>query len=1019
MSASENEDELMEITDDSSGYPDAAAEEELRKGRRQLSRGALAGLGDRITGGPSRPGEQEVIRSPMILGLGGTALGLALLAGLFYYIINREGESRRLQEAMTALEQKKYAEAELLFDRFLETYPKTEFSDTARLSRYKSVIEKHIMTTTPDVSSGLKELEALVRSGKDLKGFEAEREKIRFYADRLTFAGARVAEISQQQEPLDVSLRAMEILQRFAPESGVPADRLELLQRHQRIAEASILKRTAFESAVTGIREQLSAGQTIEALEARTQLLTRYPVLADDADVAKLLEEILNAEKQRIQPTDVDSVTATDAATANESGDVSAASLSLTLRTQATTDQGPSGRLVFAAADNIDSVTGIDAGNGSPVWRRVIGGGAAFAPMEVNGAKPALLVHSTIRNELQLLDRSTGQVLWARPMLHQPFGAPLIHQQRIYLSLQNGTLLEISAEDGRVESGLNFPQKVQGPPAISSDGDLMVIAGDAMVVYSLKFNPLSCTAVTFTEHPAGAVQTSLLAAGKLFVLCDNLDSTKCRVRAFTVDSASGQLKLRGQESVDGQVRDQCLLRGGELFVPSSPQRVTAFRVTDDAEQSVLTRIGANQLEDGRQTRMFLHAGSGGQLWLGGRSFRKFQIRTNGLLLDDGVAAEGIHLQPIQAVDGGVFLTSREPSLSSVFFTRADPVEMKGLWRTVVSTNVVAIGAGQKGTVAVSDFGEVFQFTDEQLSAGGFVTDSVSQYRLPDKLSSSVFGLSLLDGRFGVWCGAPEPSLWTIMPTGLLERKWSLTGAPEAAVAIDAGVVFCLPGKIHLTATRGGQSVDDYQLAQDGSEPRPWKSLAAISGDQVVAVSSRNELIRIQYRTKPRPQLSEISITEMRHELDLAPAVGSGVICFAASDGHLLILDAETLAVRADTDLGGVPVRSPLISGNRIFVETADHRIRVYAVDRGFAMCGEFDAGEQGGLVDAPMLLSDGAFVAARAGGQVCRMTPDGVPEADLLKLSLRLVRGPVKCGQSVIVVAADGTIHRLSEDLLK
>ncbi|MFN9970698.1 MAG: hypothetical protein ACK58T_12445, partial [Phycisphaerae bacterium] len=79
---------------------------------------------------------------------------------------------------------------------------------------------------------------------------------------------------------------------------------------------------------------------------------------------------------------------------------------------------------------------------------------------------------------------------------------------------------------------------------------------------------------------------------------------------------------------------------------------------------------------------------------------------------------------------------------------------------------------------------------------------------------------------------------------------------------------------------------------------------------------------------------------MRHELDLAPAVGSGVICFAASDGHLLILDAETLAVRADTDLGGVPVRSPLISGNRIFVETADHRIRVYAVDRGFAMCGE-------------------------------------------------------------------------------
>ena len=110
----------------------------------------------------------------------------------------------------------------------------------------------------------------------------------------------------------------------------------------------------------------------------------------------------------------------------------------------------------------------------------------------------------------------------------------------------------------------------------------------------------------------------------------------------------------------------------------------------------LSRVGANQLEEGIQTRMFLLAGPSAQLWLAGRDLRKFQTRTNTILLDSGITAEGIHLQPIQFVDEAVFLTTKNPQSSSVFFTRTNREEMKGTWRTVLGSKLVAVGPAAGG-----------------------------------------------------------------------------------------------------------------------------------------------------------------------------------------------------------------------------------------------------------------------------------------------------------------------------------
>lgn len=990
-----------------------ANQQEMERGRRQLERGRLAVLSDRIAGGAARPGHQDIARSPFVLALIGGVLGVGLLAAIFYYVINREGESRRLKEAMTALEQKKYGESEKLFLKFLEYYPGAASTDTARMNLHKSRVEKHIMTITPDVKQGLKELEDLIRIGNDLDGFAEERETIRRYADRLTYAGARVGELSQQSEPLAISRKAMEILRQYSPESGIPKDRYDELERRQRIAEAAIVKRMAFTDAVQQIRAQLETGNTIGALDSRKALIDRYSVLAQDKDVAALLQEILKREQELVTRDDlgVDASTTDDAAPLKP--------LSLTLRTQVRNDVRSNGRAVYAMG--IDSLYAVDADTGEPLWKRVVGQNPVFAPIAVSGTEEGLLVHSSLQNELMMLTQKDGRLLWRQRLDELPSSEPLIHEQQIYLTTRKGELIQFAAANGRAVARLTFTQLVTGPPTLTNDGRRMLIAGNSMMIYTLSVGPLACTGVSYIDHRAGTIQSPMITAGDVFLLADNDTAEKARIRILEMDPASGQLAVRATDAVDGHVRDPALLRGRELFIPSTPQRITAFRVTDDKDQSPLSRIGANQLEVGEQTRMFLLAGPGGQVWLGGRDLRKFQTRTNALVLDAGVTAEGIHLQPIQLADNDVFVTSRAPTLASVYLTRADKEEMTGVWRTVIGTHLVAVGpsVGDASILAVTDFGQVFRVPIADIVRGGFGLEAISGFRLPDKLSSAVGGISLLDGRLGAWCGAPEPAFWTITPTGQLERKWPLPSETQTApVAITAGVVFPLAGRLHLTATQNGQPAEDYRAAQAAGQETSWKFLTAISDSQVLAVTSDDRLVRVEYRPSPRPQLAEVSVTQFSHSLEVAPTAAGGLLIAVTAQGKLLLMQSSSLEVLAETDLGGVSGRSPFVAGDRIFADVGGRELRTWVVDNSLRQTGTWALDGQS-IVGTPLLLADGSFLAARSDGLIMRLTADGQPTETSLRVGQALSRGPIQVGGQTMVISVDGSLYALPSELIK
>lgn len=989
--------------------PEADRQQLAEKAKQQLKRGSLSAFSDRLTGGPVRNEDQKISRSPAVLLLTGVTLVCFLLAGIFWFINQRNVEERMLKDAQTFLEQQKYLDAEARFVQFIAQYPKTESTAAARIGMHRTRVEKYILTDTPDVIKGMAEFKELEAECRELPGFSDLQDTLRRYTDRLAYAGAVVAELTQSEEALLVSREALDLLQRYSPE-GVPASRQQRLTERQRIAEGAIARKLTFQATTEKISTQLAAGDTAGAIKTREELIQRFPTLADDKDVRKMLTDILAREKELVVRTDL----GRDPIPADPAQEQLPA-LTLAIRTQAASDLTSQKR--FLVTFGRDSCWSVDADTGDPRWRRVIGAGAPFAPLPVEGSRDGVLVYSTQFEQLQMLAEDTGEVLWRQSLESRPLTQPVIAAGTIFITTANNELWQVAADTGRALAKLKFPQAITGPPAFSSDGQVMIMPGDQIMVYTISLNPFGCLAASQIPHGPGSVRVPVAAAGRYFLMCDNQTTAKARIQTLQLET-SGQLTVVSENAVDGQVQDPMLLRGFELFVPSTPQRITAFRVSDEPGQPPLSPVGANQLEEGLQTRMFLMAGPGGQIWLAGRDLRKFRTQANSVELDSGMTAEGIHTQPIRLLEDSAFLTTRTSVSDSTFFTRADREQMQGIWRTAIGSRVVAMApsAGGDSLLAVTDYGESYRVPFADLQRQGFLLESVSRFRLPDKLVSVVDGLALNDGRPAAWAGLPEPSMWTFTTTGQLEQRWSLPGPPQVPpVAINAGAVFAVPGRLHLTGLSGGRTAEDYLSAQTQNQQQPWKALVALSATQVLAVTAANEFVRVEYRDTPRPQLAELSVTKFPHNIEVPPTAANGYLYAATTDGRLLMMQGGSLEIVAEAQLGGVPSAAPKADGQIVIVEVAGQAAKIFRAQGSLAAAGELQLGGFA-LAGNPLTVDDGILV-ARTDGVLTKLDASGVPTGVSMSVGQAVQSGLTRFGKQIVITGMDGSIYAIDPAL--
>ena len=1028
------------------------------------------GLAERLKSTARRPGDQETLKSPVVLFLGGFAVFLLLASLTFYFMFSRNTVEGLFELASAEVEEGSYSQAITHLEEFLQVYPNNEeFSPRATFLLNQSRVEARLGGAKEWVEA-LKAVDVYRKDCQDLENYEPERKLylfntvVKIAIGCANEAGESLKDTAKGRGLIELSVEADRKLSLYKTDEDLFATDQARIAEARRIAAAKLLRQEVLDDGLARIAKSLEAKQPMEVLIERRELLTRYSEFQNEAQLERGLQDALTLEKTRVG---ADTTARPGQAPDTTAPGVSA--LSLTLNTRVRTDEKSEGRTVFVVGR--DCIYGIDSVTGHPTWRRVIGLDLPFAPIAVSTAQPGLLLVDTNTHELVLLGQKDGKTIRRLPLLdgQRVVGPPLVVGTQAYLVSESngrGHLSKISLEDLDQTAQLSFSQIITSPPVLISGGKQLVVAGHREVIYTIDMGGFACEAVSYLGQPAGSIESPLLSMGALVLLPQNgtsesttgdgsgdasgdgngavapaakpsagggtggenlvvaendrLDS--CRLRVIRLAGNGSQLAAVAEVRVPGHVRDRSILRGRDLFVPLSGERLVAFSVSDDPNHDALTTVGTHQVQTPHAGPIHLAVGPGGMLWMASSKLQRFQLTTDSIKVNPNRIAEGLSSQPLQSIGSQLFVGRRLPHSASVVFTRverdAEP-QMVTHWRTVVGCGLLECQPMSNGLLlCLTETGGLFHVRDNELDAAGFKFNIEGELRLPVGLATPLASTRLSDGRVAVWCGLPEPRLWILNTVGTIEQELDLQKeALEAApVLTEGGIVVPLPGRLKLVARTSGQGpAREFPAPVEGGKKRKWLKSVAVDSKHLLVLDDGGDLVRLQYRTAPAPHLFPISTLKLTTPLDRDPLLHQDRVILATSDRKLQVLGAADLQVALTADLPAAATAGPWAAGNRVIVETGQKQLVCFDLADSLKVLWTVDTG--GHSVAGTPLVVDGRMLVAFDNGRVAMINPADGKAGRTLELGQPISLGPRTFGKKILVTSVDGTLYRV-ESLL-
>lgn len=955
-----------------------------------------------------RPGEKEIFRSPLIMGLG--LLGIFLLIGsvVLWSLIDLEEADRYLSRAREQAEQRKFQQAIDDYEQFLLLFPYDSDNETASRELSLTRVRSQLDIGVPDLSAGIQELEQLIKQHREETNFNEMHEEISKFATQIALEACEKAAEERNTDLFQLSERALKLVNLYTLKEDRLEQILSEIKQARQDAEATIQRLNVFDQAIAEMNSGLDKKKPSEVMAVRRDLISQQESAETDARVTKLLEDALRLEKESAIIQD-------EAQKAlNRPSAISDALLTLSAGNLIVKDEIASNRAILVHA--ADCLYGVDTNIGVPIWRHPVGRNLPFFPVEVTLGQPGVLSSAVETRELHYLDRDTGEPIWRQTCDDQISGRPLIVRNHAYVTTHQGRLLKLDLTNGEIVSEIAFSQPLATGASLLPGKTHLVCVGQQDVLYLVSLNPWEVSEVYYLGHRPGTIQTAPLEMNPYLLIAENHETNACRLRLFDTRLEKETLKEIHQESLPGLALDPLELRGNLLFVPTTPERVTAFTISAEKNTPSMSKTNSHQAVNPRMTPAWLSAGPDGLLWTASSALRQLQLLSESLEPSTNEVAIGLATQPLQMLGESLFAARHPLYSSSIFVSRYNRNNFEAFWSLKLGDSVLFSHLNNNGElITLHGSGEVFRLRPNEFGSSAFKLKQNSTVPIPASLSANCLSSQFSDGRFGVAWGGEEPQIVTVRTTGLLEQETVLPDPPlTPPIDLKAGVAIGLAGRIHMV-TRNGTEVEDYLLPVEDGQQATWKALLRLDDSHLLTLDSSHTLRRLEYVTEPIPHFNLNEQVALEFVPMTSPMLTSaGQLLVIDVENHLYLLNPETLQTQKTRTLPDSPNHDPWIANNATFLELKNNILLCLNQDESATQRWQLDL-EGTSLSGTPLLIEDVWFLPTSDSGIWKVSNQDGT-RIEQINVSGHCDGSPILLPNQIAFPLADGTIFFLPKD---
>jgi len=503
-----------------------------------------------LFGSKKKVGRKEnVWDSPLILLGGGSLLMLMLVGGLLYWTLSSRSGKELLKLADEDYRAGSYTQAMDKYDDFVEDHSNEPAASFARVRSGLCRLRQATATKT-NWTGALTTTKTVLREiGSEPDISEANGE---LAAMLPAIAWGLAEQARQNTDPalLAQSRDALLLLEKHVPKSSRPADRVAEIEASLALTQRAIDRGKRLEEQVAAMRKAIADGNSPLAYDIRKRLLKEYPRLAEDEKLAEVLLEVSKAQLSAVEPVEKSQSALTDEPTQPFISTTALAQTKLTAKVAVAEEAQ-----LFAIADG--AAYALDAGTGKVLWRRFIGyktdgRSLPIQPVYVSAGSGSDCILSVPNgNELWRVEGATGKILWRFPVGETIDAQPLIAGGKLLLATRAGKLITVDIESGQSPGYVKLPQEVRTAGVVDSRGESVFQPADHSNLFVISLADGKCLQVVHIGHEQGSITAPPVLIGGFLVVAVNEGNNDSRLKVFAVKQNAGDDSDQEGEAAEG------------------------------------------------------------------------------------------------------------------------------------------------------------------------------------------------------------------------------------------------------------------------------------------------------------------------------------------------------------------------------------------------------------------------------------------------------------------------------------